>query len=113
VPPVYPAGVAKAEILHQTGEANFATLQCHVDVVRHEAESMDAMAIALHAFLEQKVETIAVFVIEEDVLVSVAAQYYMVQSSRIMNARLACHEVILPDYSKIASLTPFLTPFPK
>jgi hypothetical protein len=64
-PPVYPGRIAKAEILHRTGQGNFAALKSHVDVVCHETECTGSVLIAFKHFLEQKIEAAAVLIIEE------------------------------------------------
>ena len=43
-------------------------------MVRHEAEGMSSVAKPLYSLLDKKIEAVAVFVVEEDVLPGVASQ---------------------------------------
>ncbi len=50
---VHPAGVAEGDILHDLGERDVRYLDGEMDVVGHAAQSVDAVAVALHPLLDQ------------------------------------------------------------
>ena len=85
------AGVAKGEVLHAPGEGLLARLQGEVNMIGHEAEGMDPIAEAAHAFGEQVVELGAVLGCEEDVLPGVAPQDHVVERAGDVKAGFAGH----------------------
>lgn len=73
LPLAYPPCIAKGEVLHNAGEGSVSHLQRQVNRVRHEAEGMSSVAKPHYSLLDKKIEAVAVFVIEEDVLPGVAS----------------------------------------
>lgn len=71
-----------------------------MNVVTHTAKAMDAMPIALDAFLQQQIEMIAIGIGEEDRLSAIAAQHHMVETAGHMKPGLAGHT----DNGKAAKL---------
>ena len=90
------AGVAKGEVLHAPGEGFLARLQGEMDMIGHEAEGMDPIAEAAHAFGEQLIERATVLGGEEDVLPGVAAQDHVVEGAGDVQAGFAGHLERMP-----------------
>jgi len=104
--PVGPARVAEGEVLHDSRQGDVRHLNQQMDVVGHETESMDAMAVALCSFLHEEVEAATVLVVEEDVLPGVASQDHVVKGAWIMDSGFSGHGGSLALFPKDASLTP-------
>jgi hypothetical protein len=68
------------------GKRDVADLQGQVDMIGHEAESVNAVAESAGSFLEQKVETVTVVVGKEDGLAGVTPKNDMVESAGKMDA---------------------------
>ncbi len=62
-----------------------------MNMVGHEAEGMHSIAETASPFLQQQIETAAVFVGKKDRLASVTAENDVVESTGEMNARFTCH----------------------
>jgi hypothetical protein len=59
---------------------------------------VNAVAEALHTFLEKQVETVTVIVLEINVLFAVTAEDDVIKSARKVDARFASH-ILPPEYS--------------
>ena len=53
---------------------------------------MDPMAISFHPLLEQQIQVIPIFVIEENVLPAVSAQHYMIASTGYVKSWFSSHD---------------------
>ncbi len=91
LPPVDPAGITEREILHTARQRNIANLQGHMDMVGHEAKGVNPIAKPTGPFLKQKVETIAVSIVQKDNLPAVSPENHMIKSTRKMDAWFTCH----------------------
>lgn len=105
-------GVAKSDILHNAGEGHVPHLDGQMDMVRHEAEGMDAIPETLNAFLDQQEKPRAVTVIEEDVLAAIAAKDDVINGAGIMKSRFAWHGRSVVENVRLSSLTLFAVPDP-
>lgn len=82
--PIYPARIAERDILHDLRKRHIPHLNRKVYVIRHQTERMDAMPESFHTFLQEKIETVAIFISKENVVTSIPTQDDMVGSSRDM-----------------------------
>jgi len=112
VPPIGPAGIPEREVLHDSGKLDVGHLNGQMDVIRHQAESMDAVSVTLSPFLQKEEEAAAVFVVCEDILFAVSSENDMIQRAGIMKPRFPCHAQRIADKSNNASLTRFLSGLP-
>ena len=55
-------------------------------MVGEKRKSVDPMPEPLYAFLQQKAESTAIYVIEEDVLLCIPSDNHMVEGTRIMDS---------------------------
>lgn len=68
-----------------------------MDMVGHETESVNPVAVPVGSLLEQETEAISVIILEEDRLTAVATEDYVIQSAGKMNAWFTGHgEMISP-----------------
>ena len=66
--PVYPSRVAEGYVLHYLRQRHFSYLYCKVNMIRHEAEGMNAVPESLNPFLQEEIESVSVFILEENVM---------------------------------------------
>ena len=79
-----------------------------MDVVGHQAKTVDAAAVLFYDILEKMVEPEPVAVIEENRLPGVTAKNNMVDCAGKMDARFTCHDhVIIESMSSLGSGLPF------
>ena len=90
-PSIDPRGIAKGEVLHDTGERCFPRLDGKVDVVCHQAVRMDAVAEFLDSFLEKEVKPEPVAILKENILFGVSAQDDVVEGAGKVYALFAGH----------------------
>jgi len=105
-PPIDPGGIAKGDVLHDVGKRNFPDLDGEMDVVSHETEGMDAIAVFFSSFLQEQVKAASVTIFEEHVLSGVPPQDDVIEGAGIMYALFADHGGSIYDLSIKASLTP-------
>jgi hypothetical protein len=82
-----------------------------MDMVGHQAKSVDAAAELFHDVLEEMVETEPVEVIEENRLSGVTTEDNMVDCTGKMDARFTCHDHIIRENGRKSSLTPMVFGF--
>jgi hypothetical protein len=66
-----------------------------MDVVGHQAESVDTAAEFLDYSLHKEIKHVPVAILEEDVLLGVTAQDDVVESAGVVYALFACHVVVV------------------
>jgi len=81
-----------------------------MDMVGHQAKSVDPAAEFFHDVLEKMVETEPVEVVEENRLSGVTTEDNMVDCTGKMDARFTCHDHIIRENGRKSSLTPNMTP---
>jgi hypothetical protein len=82
-----------------------------MDMVSHEAKSVNPIAKPVGPFLKQEVETTAVSVGQKYVLPAVASEDNVIKSTRLMDAWFPCHAgkyIFRILTCQHGSLTPFL-----
>lgn len=79
-----------------------------MDMVGHQAKSVDAATEFFHDVLEKMVETEPVAVIEKNRLSGVSTEDNMVDSAGKMDARFTCHDHIIRENGRKSSLTPMV-----
>jgi len=89
--PIYPARIAERNILHDLRKRHLTHLYSKVYVVRHQTERMDAMPESFQTFLQEKIESVAIFISKENVITSIPTQDDVVGSSGDMQSRFTCH----------------------
>jgi hypothetical protein len=62
-----------------------------MNMVRHKAKGENSVPESLAGFLKDLIETITVLVVGENILTGIAAKDYVVNRSRCVDARFACH----------------------
>src|SRR6476620_125425 len=83
--------VPKRQILERTGQRALAGLHSEMNVVVHQAKAMHAVAEAFDSFAQQRVEALAILVIEEDIALLVAAPDDVIEATGDMQAGFARH----------------------
>jgi hypothetical protein len=78
-------------VMHGARKRDLSDLHGKVQVIRHQAESMNSVAKSDCAFLQKEKKAIAIAVGGEDGLPAVAAQHDVVESAGKMDAGFACH----------------------
>ncbi|MNC84619.1 hypothetical protein D3C83_01770 [compost metagenome] len=91
-PCVEVAGVAEGKVLHADGQRAIASLKGEVQMIGHQAEGVDPVAVTLDPFSEEFVEALPVFLLEENVLARIAAQDNVIEATGHVEARFASHE---------------------
>jgi len=92
--PIYPDRVTLTEILKNSRERNLLHLQDEMNMVCHQAEGMDEMGKFLLALLKKEVKPVAILITRKDILSGISTNDDMIDSTRIMNTRLTCHNEI-------------------
>ena len=72
-------------------------------MIAHQTKGVDAVTESLDPFLNQKVETCTILIIEENGSAAIAAQDDVIECSRIVDPWLSCHATRLHhklQYSK-------------
>ena len=77
--------MTETEVLHDARQRYFSYLYCEMCMVGEKRKSVDPMPEPLYAFLQQKAESAAIYVVEEDVLLRIPADDHMVVRTRIMD----------------------------
>lgn len=68
-----------------------------MDMVGHETESVNPVAVPAGSLLEQEIEAISVIILEEDRLTAVTPENHVIESAGMMNAWFTGHgEMISP-----------------
>jgi hypothetical protein len=81
-----------------------------MDVVGHQAESMDAATEFLDDSLQKEIKPVPVAILEEDVLLGVAAQDYVVECAGEVYALFASHEEVVRDLKQQSKPDPVGVP---
>jgi hypothetical protein len=82
-------------------------------MIAHQTKGVDAVTESLDPFLNQKVETCTILIIEENASAAIAAQDDVIECSRIVDSWLSCHAARLHhklQYSKPDPIIFFITP---
>ena len=79
-----------------------------MDMVGHQAKSVDAALELFHDVLEKMVETEPLAAVEENRLSGVSTEDNMVDCAGKMDARFTCHDHIIQGNSSKSSLTPMV-----
>lgn len=103
-----PLGKTQGEILHDLGERDIVYLHNKMEMVTHQAEGVDTTAEFLDNILEDQIEAIAVAIVKEDRIASVAAESDMIESGRIMNTEFTGHAGIIAINVRKSNLTPLV-----
>jgi len=93
--PVDPPGISKTQILYDPRKRDIPYLDRQVEVIAHEAESVDTISEPLDPLLEQEVEASPISAIEENGLPCVASEGDMIKGAWIMHSRFTSHGAIL------------------
>jgi len=96
-PAIDPCGIAKGKVLHDAGERCFSYLDGNVDVVGHQAESVDAATELLDDSLQKEIKPVPVAILKEDILLCVAAQDDVVECAGEVYALFAGHGEVVQD----------------
>lgn len=75
-------------------------------MVGHEAEGVHSKAETASPFLQQEIETAAVYVAEKDRLATVAAENDVVETTGEMNARFSCHADNIAELTNLSTSKP-------
>ena len=88
--------VCRLESVHELAEIARRRLEHQVDVVRHQAEHVQANLVKLDAVGQAVEETVAVAVVDENVPPIVPANGNVIDCALILNAKRPGHAVRLP-----------------
>jgi hypothetical protein len=88
---VEPCRIAQHKILHQPRKRNVRNLKKQVNVVRHEAKSLDAIPKSYGALLEKLVKVVSVRVLKKKGIASIAANNDVIKITREMNTWFTWH----------------------
>lgn len=94
---VEPSRIAQHKILHQPRKRNIRNLKKQVNVVRHEAKSMDAIPKSYGALLEKLQKVVPVRVLKKKRVTSIAANNDMIKRTRKMNTWFTRHAKTFPQ----------------
>jgi hypothetical protein len=78
---VDPIRETKRHVMHGAGKRDLSDLNGKVQVIRHQAESMNSIAKSDCAFLQKEKKAIAIVVGGEDGLPTVATQHDVIESA--------------------------------
>jgi hypothetical protein len=81
--------------LQDSRKRDIPYLNCQMDMITHQAKGIDAVSESLDPLLDQKEESSAILVIEENALPAVAAQDDVVERPRVVNPWFASHAIML------------------
>ena len=90
-----PLGKTQRNILHNPRQGDVTHLNDQMDMVPHQAKSMNTAMKHLNGVLKDYIKAISVTVIEEDWISGVTAKNNVVISTGIMNAGFASHRLRL------------------
>ena len=93
---VEPGRITQHKILHQSRKRNIRNLKKQVNVVSHEAKSMDAIPKSYGPLLKKLVKVVPVRVLEEKGIASIAANNDVIKRTREMNTWFTWHVEIFP-----------------
>ncbi len=80
-----------------------------MDMVRHQAKAVYTVAKALDSLLDEEIKAVSVFIVKENLLPGVAAEYDVVTCTRVMETGFAWHGYIIPLSCNLAILTPLFS----
>ena len=101
-------GITEAQILHDSGKRHRTNFNEQMDMIGHQAKSMNAVLISFKTLMQQEIKTTAVIAGKKDILPAIAAKHDMIKSTGIMYARFTSHtNQVIRQNVKISSLTRF------
>ena len=98
---VDPPGIAEGQILHDWAQRFVLHLNGKMEVVGHATETMNPMAIALDSLLEQPIQVMPVFVIEENILAPIPPKNHMINPSRDMKSWFSGHDPLVIEWTRL------------
>lgn len=105
-PPIDPGGIAEGDVVHDAGKRDFSGLDGEMDVVCHEAEGVNVIAVFFSSFLQEQVKAASVAIFEEHFLSGVPSQNDVIEGAGIVYALFAGHGGSIYKLSNKASLAP-------
>jgi hypothetical protein len=89
LPSVDPLRMTVTEVLHDAGQRDVPYLYSEMSMVRKQGKRVDSVPESLYAFLQQKAEPAAIYVIKKDILLCIPTDNDVVKGTRIMDSRFS------------------------